>query len=95
MRHYEKGGYDVFHYEFETLHQFLGYIQTAPINTRVFNSNPRSSHQRDTSWSGTETFEDAVELCQKGWSEGLEKFVRLKKRIDEKLLCLTIFTVTH
>lgn len=86
MKHYEKGGYDVFHYEFETLHQFLGYIQTAPINTRVFDSNPRSSHKRDTSWSGTETFEDAVELCQKGWSEGFEKFVRLKKRIDEKLL---------
>lgn len=87
MKHYEKGGYDVFHYEFETLHQFLSYIQTAPVNTRVFDSNPRSSHKRsDNGWSGTESFEEAVELCLKGWSQGFEKFVRMKKRIDEKLL---------
>lgn len=87
MKHYEKGGYDVFHYDFETLHQFLAFIQTAPVNTRVFDSVPRSSHKTsDNRWSGTSSFEEAVELCQKGWSKGFDKFVRMKKRIDEKLL---------
>ena len=87
MKHYEKGGFDVFHYEFETLHKFLSYIQTAPVNTHVFDRDPRASHKRsDNRWSGTESFEEAVELCLKGWSQGFEKFVRMKKRIDEKLL---------
>ena len=91
MRHYEKNGYDVFHYEFETLHQFLSYIQTAPVNTRVFDRNLRSSHKRsDNRWSGTESFEEAVDLCLKGWSQDFDNFVRMKKRIDEELLEPTV-----
>ncbi|HJA42064.1 MAG TPA: hypothetical protein H9667_11245 [Firmicutes bacterium] len=84
MKKYQKSGYDVYHYDFETLHQFLNQIQSAPVNRNVF---PRSaSHKDDTEWCGTRNFEEAVDLCQKGWSKDFEKLIRLKKRIDEKLL---------
>lgn len=86
LRRYRRGGYDVFHYDFETLHEFLSYIQTAPVNEQVFSKYSRSSHDGGSSWTGTDSFEEAVELCTKGWSEGFEKFLRMKKRIDEKLL---------
>lgn len=86
MKHYEKGGYDVFHYEFETSHQFLSYIQTAPINEYVFNVTDLSSHTNDYSFTETNSFDEAVKLCQKGWSGNFDKLVHLKKRIDEKLL---------
>lgn len=84
MKKYSKSGYDVYHYDFDTLHQFLTQTQAATINREVF---PRlASHKDDTEWTGTRNFEEAVELCQKGWSEDFEKLVRIKKRIDEKLL---------
>lgn len=87
MRNYKKGGYNVFHHEFKTLSQFLSYIQNAPVNTYVFNRAIRSSHRRtDDEWYGTGSFEEAVELCLEGWSPGFDQFVRMKKRIDEKLL---------
>ena len=87
MKRYEKAGYDVFHYDFETLHEFLRYIETAPVNTRVFDEEVRSSHaNKSDNWHGTKSFDEAVELCRKGWSQDFDKFVRVKKRIDEKLL---------
>lgn len=84
MKKYSKSGYDVYHYEFNTLHQFLTYIQTAPINRDVFYQI--DSRMDNTEWAGTRNFEEAVDLCQKGWPEDFEKIVRMKKRIDEKLL---------
>lgn len=84
MKKYSKSGYDVYHYEFDTLHQFLTQIQAATINKNVFTQN--DSHTDDIEWTGTRNFEEAVELCQKGWSKDFEKLIRMKKRIDEKLL---------
>lgn len=86
MKQYHKAGYDVYHYDFETLHQFLNQSQAAEFNANVFDVHDPSSRGNSTSWAGTSTYEEAVELCQKGWSEGFEKLVRLKKRIDEKVL---------
>lgn len=86
MKQYRKAGYDIFHYEFETLRQFLNQSQAAEFNARVFNSYNPDSHKQGSDWYGTDTYEEAVELCEKGWSEGFERLVRLKKRIDEKVL---------
>ena len=84
MKKYSKSGYDVYHYEFDTLHQFLTQTQAATVNRDVFPL--LVSHKDDTEWTGTRNFEEAVELCQKGWSKDFDKLVRMKKRIDEKLL---------
>lgn len=85
MNRYKKDEFDVYRYDFVTLHQFLTYIKTAPVNTEVF-TNCRSQDTNDREWFGTESFEKAVKLCQKGWSQDFDKLVRMKKNIDEKLL---------
>lgn len=84
MKKYKSNDYTVFRYDFDTLHQFIKHIQSAPINHDVFKSF--SSHKNDSEWTGTRTFEEAIDLCQRGWSDNFENLVRLKKRIDEKLL---------
>lgn len=86
MKTYKKGGNRIYHYEFETLHQFLNETRAAKFNERVFDVHNPSSRGNSASWAGTSTYEEAVELCQKGWSENFDKLVRLKKRIDEKVL---------
>ncbi len=83
----EQRRYAIFRYDFETVSQFLRQCQCAPFNEQVFDSkNPASHITSNSGWSGTGTYEEAVELCQKGWSEGFENFVHLKKRIDEEIL---------
>lgn len=87
MKKYLKDGFVVYHYDFDTLHQFLTQIQSSPINQNVF-FRPYS-HKTDTEtieFTGTKNFEEAVDLCQKGWSEDFEKLTSIKKRIDERLL---------
>lgn len=87
MKKYLKDGFVVYHYEFDTLQQFLTQIQSRPINQNVFSK--LISHETDTriiNFTGTKNFEEAVDLCQKGWSEDFEKLVSIKKRIDKRLL---------
>lgn len=91
MKKYLKDGFVVYHYEFDTLQQFLTQIQSRPINQNVFSE--LRSHATDTrtiKFTGTKDFEEAVDLCQKGWSEDFEKLVSIKKRIDERLLLPSI-----
>lgn len=87
MKKYLKDGFVVYHYDFDTLHQFLTQIQSRPINQNVFFSEV--SHKNDTKaieFTGTRNFKEAVDLCQKGWSEDFEKLVSFKKSVDEMLL---------
>lgn len=87
MKKYSKCGFDVYHYEFDTLHQFLTQTQAATVNQKIFSLFFSHKISPDnTEWTGTANFEEAVELCQKGWSENFEKFVYMKKHIDEELL---------
>lgn len=85
MKKFLKEGYNVFEYKFDTLYEFTKFIQQAPINTNVFNSYT-SSTKPDTEWTGTRSFEEAIDICQEGWSENFDKLLRLKRRVDEKLL---------
>lgn len=86
MEKFEKAGYDVFYYNFDTLYQFIKHIKSAPVNREVFGNDLASQRTNDYDWYQTENFEEAVDLCLSGWSQDFDRFIRLKKRIDEKLL---------
>lgn len=85
MEKFRKAGYDIFYYDFATLYQFIKYIKSAPVNKELFWT--LSSQKPDKNgWYQTETFDEAVDLCLSGWSEGFEKLIKIKRRIDERLL---------
>ena len=84
MKKFRKSGYDVFEYRFDTLYDFTKFIQNAPINTRIFFRT--ASTEEDNIWTGTRNFEEAIDLCQSGWSKDFDKLLKLKRRVDEKLL---------
>lgn len=84
MEKYFKSKYTIYHYSFDTLYQFLTRIQSVTINRKVFSEC--CSHTADSKWAGTSSFDEAVKLCQNGWSEDFEKLVSMKKRLDKKLI---------
>lgn len=84
MKNFWNGRYDVFEYRFDTLYDFTKFIQNTPINRRIFYCT--ESTKNDTEWTGTRNFEEAIDLCQSGWSEDFDTLLKLKRRVDEKLL---------
>ncbi len=71
--HHDKSEYKIFRYNYYNLDTFLKAIVTMPINYEVF-SCP-SSKMNDCSFSGTESFEEAWNLCRFGWDNGYDKFI--------------------
>jgi hypothetical protein len=48
------------------------------------NNPQKSSHSlRDANFSGTETFDEAIDLSKNGWPEGVERLSRLRASLDK------------
>lgn len=83
---YNKKGYIVYEYYFENLHRFIEYISNARINTKIFDQRHLSSMKGSYNFTKTESLDEAIRLCATGWDEDFSCLLKLKERIDEKLL---------
>lgn len=67
--------------EFESINEFLNYIQTQPRNY-VFSNAKRemgSDQYHTDNWAGTRNFTQAMNLLKGGWKEGTDKLVSALK----------------
>ena len=65
--------------EFDSLNEFIKYLDETPTN-ETFKNNPLSSRKANRhNWSGTDTFEQAIELLKNGWTVGAEKLTKKLK----------------
>lgn len=57
--------------EFRSASELVDYIKSNPEITSGFRANPHSSlvSERQTKWSGTKTFEEALDMLEHGWPE--------------------------
>lgn len=88
-RIYNKKGYKVFEYYFETLQSLIDHITTAPTNTYVFFENSLSSKKAgkdDFNFRKTHSLDEAIRLCIGGWDEEFDTLLKLKEKVDNKLL---------
>lgn len=65
--------------EFNSISEFYDYICNTPINESFRWEEHQSSSKEDNIWSGTKSFEEAVNLLQNGWSEMANKLTQKLK----------------
>lgn len=88
-RIYQKKGYKVYEFSFETLQSLIDYITTAPTNTRVFNEACLSSNKDNKitySYRKTHSLDETIRLCIGGWDEKFDSLLELKSNVDKKIL---------
>ena len=56
----------VYEYYFNDLVELVNYVETAPINTKIFELSELSSIGNDYDWYKTNSLEEALELCISG-----------------------------
>lgn len=72
--------------QFDSLEEFYNYICSTPFNAAfrwAHHSSVEQSHHK-TNWTGTETFDDAVMLMKRGWSDMAQKLVNKLRVLDKK-----------
>lgn len=85
-RYYEKDGYEIMYYRFDSVTEYIDYLTTTTINKRKF-PNPKSI-SGNYSFCKTKSFEEALELMKYGYHEDFEKLMELKITL-EKYIKLT------
>lgn len=80
-KYYSKNGIKVMEYDFDSITEFIDYIETQPTNDSVF----RECHSRtgDYSFCKTHSLSEAENFCKYGYHEDFEKIVTLKHKLEK------------
>ena len=82
-KYYKKDDYDIMEYDFDSIAEFLDYIEKAPINSGVWGYRNLSSETGDYDFCKTQSLEEAKELCKYGYHDNFEKLVELKNTLEK------------
>lgn len=82
-RYYKKGELYVMEYSFDSLIEFIEYLDHAPINSRIWGYSGLSSETGDFDFCQTRSLEEAKELCKYGYHENFDKLVELKTSLEK------------
>lgn len=82
-KYYKKGDYNVMEYEFDSITEFLEYIEIAPVNSNVWGHRHLSSETGSYDFCKTRSLEEAKELCKYGYHENFDKLVELKITLEK------------
>jgi len=78
---------DVMEYDFDSISDLLDYINWAPVAPSWVSAPKKSEYpEQNPKWYGTDSFEQAFELCKYGqYDEGFDKLNELKMEIDRHI----------
>ena len=78
---YRKNDYNVMHYKFYSINEYLSFLENTPICSNVFTD----AHSISGSYGFTKTssFEEAVNLCRYGYQEDFNKLIELKIKLEK------------
>lgn len=65
--------------EFDSLTEYYRYLDETPVNATFKPNIGHLSSRKKGMWSGTETYEEAVELFKHGWSAGAQDLTKKLK----------------
>ena len=81
-KYYSKNSKNVMQYDFDSITEFLDYIDTAPLSDS-FCGHSLSSETGDYSFTETRTLGQAKEYCKYGYHKDFEKLVELKYSLEK------------
>ena len=82
-KYYQKGEYNVMEYDFDSITEFLEYIETTPVNGDVWGYRDLSSETGGYDFCRTRSLDEAKELCKYGCHENFDKLVELKNTLEK------------
>ena len=75
-KYYKKNRYDVMYQYFDSIVEFLDYIDNTETS-KEFKNLELSSMKNNSDWSGTKNLIEAEELVEYGYSKNFNKFLDL------------------
>ncbi len=82
---HSKQGYDCFEQNFKNRQDFISYLKTAKTSSTFIAKNLASYEisRSNTEWTGTKSFDEALNLFENGWYENFDQFLAQKQQIDK------------
>lgn len=81
-KYYKKNRYDVMYQYFDSIVEFLDYIDNTETS-KEFKNLELSSMKNNSDWSGTKNLIEAEELVKYGYSKNFNKFLDLKLKLEK------------
>ena len=81
-RYYKKNEMNIMQYNFDSITEFLDYIETAPISDS-FSGHSLESENGGYNFTRTNSLDEAKELCKYGYHENFDKLVDLKYSLEK------------
>lgn len=82
-KYYSKDNYKIMEYDFDSIYEFIDYLDNTPTNTDIWGNIDLSSSTGDYSFCKTYSLEEAKEYCKFGYHEDFDKLVELKLTLEK------------
>ena len=82
-RYYKKDEFDVMEYDFDSIMEFIDYLDNTPINTDIWDLKELGSNTDDYKFFKTHSLQEAEDLCKYGYHENFDKLIKLKVNLEK------------
>ena len=82
-KYYKKNNYDIMEYNFDSITEFIDYIETHKTNRLAWGSYTLSSMDNDIEFTKTKNIEEAIDKCKYGYHENFDKLIELKTKLEK------------
>ena len=82
-RYYKKGEINVMEYDFDSITEFIDYLDDTPINTNIWDCGNLASDTGSYDFCKTHSFQEAKDLCKFGLHDKFDKLVELKLTLEK------------
>ena len=82
-KYYKKDQFDVMEYDFDSINEFIDYLDNTPTNTNIWGRRNLSSNDNNYEFRQTHSLQEAKDLCKFGFHEDFDKLVELKLNLEK------------
>lgn len=82
-RYYSKDSYKIMEYDFDSIYEFIDYLDNTPTNMKIWKNIDLASNEHDYGFYKTRSLEEAKEYCKFGYHEDFDKLVELKLDLEK------------
>lgn len=82
-RFYKKLNYEIMEYDFDSITEFIDYLDNTPINTNIWGTKNLCSETSGYDFCKTHSLKEAKEFCKYGYHENFDKLIELKIALEK------------
>ena len=82
-RYYKKDKFDVMEYDFDSITEFINYLDNTSTNLDIWSRRNLASNDDNYEFRQTYSLQEAKDLCKFGFHENFDKLVELKLNLEK------------